>query len=266
MFVPDEFRVPANATVYVRLTQQDSVDHTFTLSPEKDFVIPSTWSSPQLDAYFVGNNLTDVRLPGVPGAVAWANFTTPAEPGRYEFVCRFPGHFQGGMFGFMIVEVREVFVNLTTESFRFSPETFTVPPGAIVHARITQRDLAPHTFTVGVEKNFVIPSTFSSSQLDAYFVDNNLTDVFIPAVAETSVFVNFTAPLQPGRYEFVCRIPGHFQGGMVGFMIVSEGPPTSQGGPPLGLIPGIMLLALGSVMGFAAIYHVRAVRAAKRRK
>lgn len=31
-------------------------------------------------------------------------FTTPTAPGRYEFICSFPGHFQVGMRGVLIVE------------------------------------------------------------------------------------------------------------------------------------------------------------------
>jgi hypothetical protein len=38
------------------------------------------------------------------------------------------------------------------------------------------------------------------------------------------------------------------------------------GGLNVGLIPGIMILALSFVLVFAAVYHIRAVRAAKRMK
>lgn len=33
--------------------------------------------------------------------------------------------------------------------------------------------------------------------------------------------VTFTAPTAPGRYEFICTFPGHFQVGMRGVLIVS---------------------------------------------
>jgi uncharacterized cupredoxin-like copper-binding protein len=32
--------------------------------------------------------------------------------------------------------------------------------------------------------------------------------------------VTFTAPTTPGRYEFVCSFPGHYQVGMRGVLIV----------------------------------------------
>jgi uncharacterized cupredoxin-like copper-binding protein len=265
-FVPSEFHAPPNTTVHLRLTQRDSIEHTFTLSMDKDFVLPRDRSPSEVDAYFVNNNFTDVAVAGSAGTVAWANFTTPAETGRYEFVCRIGGHFQSGMLGFMIVEVREVFVNLTTEGFRFVPDTFHAFPGSLVHARITQRDLAEHTFTLGAEKDVTLPTEWSPSQLDTHLRDNNLTDVFLPGVLDVSVSVNFTAPLEPGRYEFVCRIGGHFQTGMFGFMIVSEEPVGPMGGPPLGIVPAVLLVALAGVLVFAVVYEVRARRAAQRRK
>ena len=33
-----------------------------------------------------------------------ATFTAPTAPGRYEFICSFPGHFQVGMRGVLIVQ------------------------------------------------------------------------------------------------------------------------------------------------------------------
>lgn len=269
-FVPDELRVPANVTIHVRLTQKASSNHTFTVSAERDFVLPTNWSTAQVDQYFTGNNLTDTQIPAEVDRVVWANFTTPAEPGRYEFVCRFPGHFQNGMLGFLVVEIREAFVNLTTEGLRFVPDEFAVPPGALVHLQIVQKDTVPHTFTVGKERDFVLPSDWTTPEVDTYFAGNNLTDVTIPAreppQVEVVLMANFTAPFEPGRYEFVCRFPGHFQDRMVGFMIVSESAPPPRGGPPIGPITGIMLLTLGSVLVFVAFYHVRAVRAAKRNR
>jgi azurin len=39
-----------------------------------------------------------------PNESATVTFTAPATPGRYEFLCSFPGHFQVGMRGVLIVE------------------------------------------------------------------------------------------------------------------------------------------------------------------
>jgi azurin len=31
-------------------------------------------------------------------------FTVPSEPGEYDYICSFPGHYAGGMFGKLIVQ------------------------------------------------------------------------------------------------------------------------------------------------------------------
>ncbi len=157
------------------------------------------------------------------------------------------------------------FVNVTTQNTRFTPATFTVPVNATVHVRITQKDPMSHTFTLSAQADYVIPSTLSSAELDAYFQNNNLTDVAIPSTVDSVVWANFTAPAQPGQYEFACRIGGHFQSGMFGFMIVSqEAVPPPPPGLPFGVVTGIMVATLVVVLVFAAIYQVRAVRAVKR--
>ena len=53
---------------------------------------------------------------------------------------------------------------------------------------------------------------------------------------------------------------------MTGSILVIGGPPPPPGGPSIPLISGIMLATLGVVLAFAVVYHVRAVRAAKRMK
>lgn len=159
----------------------------------------------------------------------------------------------------------DIFVNLTTEGFVFNPATIAAPPNATVHVRITQRDPVPHTFTVGMEKDRDLPRSWTPQQLDDYLRDNNLTDVFIPDVVDTVVWANFTAPAEVGRYEYVCLIAGHFQGGMSGFMVVrEEGLGDDGAGARIDLIQGIMIATVVFVLLFAAGYHVRAVRAHRR--
>jgi hypothetical protein len=53
---------------------------------------------------------------------------------------------------------------------------------------------------------------------------------------------------------------------MRGNVLILGVPTPTGGGFNVALIPGIMLIALGGVLIFAAVYHVRAVRAAKRPK
>ena len=60
------------------------------------------------DKEYISPNWADVvlvktkMLPG--GKSETITFKAPSAKGKYEFVCTFPGHFQAGMKGFLIVE------------------------------------------------------------------------------------------------------------------------------------------------------------------
>ena len=67
---------------------------------------------------------------------------------------------------------------------------------------------------------------------------------------------------QAGNFTYYCE---YHPGIMYGTVLI-YGESTASGGFNVALIPGIMLAALSGVLIFAAVYHVRAVRAAKRAK
>src|SRR5437016_3383085 len=111
-------------------------------------------------------------------------------------------------------------------------------------------------------------ATDNSKQHD-FFVDYNGDQ--LPSVGEpkTTDFNN-TNPLttklhfdRAGNFTYYCEY--HFNT-MHGNVLILGVPVPTGGGFNVALIPGIMLLALGGVLIFAAVYHVRAVRAAKRPK
>ena len=66
-----------------------------------------------------------------------------------------------------------------------------------------------------------------------------------------------------GNFTYRCRYHPTM---MTGNIIVLGEPPQDRPLLNVGLIPGIMILTLGFVLVFAAVYHVRAVRASKRLK
>jgi uncharacterized cupredoxin-like copper-binding protein len=39
-----------------------------------------------------------------PGETVQVTFKAPAKPGKYEFICSFPGHFLAGMKGVLVVK------------------------------------------------------------------------------------------------------------------------------------------------------------------
>ena len=65
-----------------------------------------------------------------------------------------------------------------------------------------------------------------------------------------------------GNFTYYCQ---YHPGVMFGTVLI-YGPPSPGGGFNVALIPAIMLIALSGVLIFAAVYHVRALQAAKRSK
>lgn len=41
------------------------------------------------------------------GETTEVTFTAPDEPGEYEYLCSFPGHYAAGMKGFLVVKAEE---------------------------------------------------------------------------------------------------------------------------------------------------------------
>ncbi|HTZ61722.1 MAG TPA: plastocyanin/azurin family copper-binding protein [Thermoplasmata archaeon] len=107
-FTPSTFQqLPVNATISVTFTDNDVDAHTFTIIGKQGWVIPSDYSSAQINALAFGHspaalvNLNASSV-GTPGDIQYGNFTVTA-PGWYEFVCTEPGHFQNGMYGFIAI-------------------------------------------------------------------------------------------------------------------------------------------------------------------
>ena len=105
-FTPNTFQgLAVNSTVTITLTDNDAVDHTFTIIGKQGWVIPTDYSSAQIDQLAFGDapkaliNLNATSV-GTPGDTVIGNVTVPAA-GWYEFVCTEPGHFQEGMYGYI---------------------------------------------------------------------------------------------------------------------------------------------------------------------
>jgi len=102
-FDPASFSVYPGATVHLKVSQDTSVEHTFTLSPVPNGTIPSSDTTPELDSYFHSHSpLVNLSLGATAGLAYYRNFTAPATVGTYEFVCLY--HFASyGMHGTMTV-------------------------------------------------------------------------------------------------------------------------------------------------------------------
>jgi plastocyanin len=92
--------VPLGTSIVVTFTDGDSEDHTFTIASRQGWVIPNTYTEGQLDS-FLTQYPPLFNINGTAASQAISNFTSPATPGWYEFVCTEAGHFELGMYGFI---------------------------------------------------------------------------------------------------------------------------------------------------------------------
>jgi len=101
-------------------------------------------------------------------------------------------------------------VNLT--EFMFSPNDFTVPAGQEITLELSNTGAVVHDFII---------MKYGKNVSDA-FGEEDAPNVYWMAELEPGVSntYTFTAPSEPGDYQVVCGIAGHFQAGMVATLTV----------------------------------------------
>jgi plastocyanin len=154
------------------------------------------------------------------------------------------------------------FVNISaTTAFSFTPDSFTVAPGASVHLIVTQLANFNHTFTLSSAVNVTIPASSSAAQLGAFFQAHPpLVNLSLGPTVEKQYSVEFTAPTVQGAYEYVCLI--HFPS-MVGTMTVSSSPSTTGSGASLSPLE---LVGIGGAAAVLVIAGVASLWIRSRRK
>ncbi len=81
--------------------------------------------------------------------------------------------------------------------FRFSPDTYEVPAGATVGVIFTNEGRADHEFAI------------------------EAAGFHVHADPGETVRASFVAPDEPGEYTVGCYLPGHFEEGMKGTLVVT---------------------------------------------
>ncbi len=120
--------------------------------------------------------------------------------------------------------------NLTgTDTMKFAPAVIRVKAGDTVKVNLKTTSTMPkmamaHNFvllTAGADPAAVATAGATARQTD--FISPKSKPQIIAATSLAgggeTVTVEFTAPAA-GKYTFICTFPGHFQGGMVGQLIV----------------------------------------------
>lgn len=109
-------------------------------------------------------------------------------------------------------------VHVTMTDFAFTPNTFTVPAGAQIAFTAENNGAVKHDFVI-MKLGYQVNMQFTNAdQANVYW-----QKLYIDAGG--SVTDSFTAPSEPGEYQIVCGIAGHFQAGMVGRLIVVPAQP-----------------------------------------
>ncbi len=106
-------------------------------------------------------------------------------------------------------------IDLIVTDFQFSPNSFTVPAGENITIHLGNSGAVVHSFII----------MDSGQTAGSEFGDEDLPNVYwkVEVPPGNDFSATFTAPQEPGEYEFVCSIPGHLQAGVVGRLIVVEG-------------------------------------------
>jgi len=87
-------------------------------------------------------------------------------------------------------------IEITAEEFEFSPTEIKMEPGQPLELTLNNKGAIAHNVT---------------------FTDSDIATETIQGGGKTTVTTTFD---EPGRYEFICSVPGHANAGMRGVVIV----------------------------------------------
>ena len=264
-FDPSDLLVASGTILNLSITNLGSYNHSFTLVNRPNFILNESWTPGELNAYFSANG-SQVDVNVAPGGVRNVSLTfSDAQAGfSYEFVSVVPFQFQAGMFGFLNVTGAPsgpgIVANVSASSTAFAwlPPAIEIDTTAFpvtVDMQITNAGSNAHTFELAAQPNV----TLLSGNFTTYFTQHPpAAFVNVPSSPGTVAWANFTLS-KPGIYEYICTIPGHFTGGMYGYMYVgvaapaTEAPPSTEIVSEWVLVGGALLLGLGGLLAAAAL-------------
>jgi uncharacterized cupredoxin-like copper-binding protein len=154
-----------------------------------------------------------------------------------------------------------------TTSYSFTPNTFEqVATNSTVSVSFTDASSVSHTFTIIGREGWVIPSSYTDSQISALAYGGtypNLVNVNVSAPG--TVPGSFHSP-GPGWYEFLCTESGHFTLGMYGFIAFGMNLPSNLTVASASEGPGAALfIIIGTIVALVVVTLVLGFVVGKRR-
>jgi plastocyanin len=261
-FTPASVTVTPGALVEFRITSTGSLDHTFTLAKSPNHRLAQNITPTQLNDYLNANG-SFVNLSLSPRSVSFANVSLPSDSGgdSFEFLSAIPYQFQAGMFGFLNVSAVPtgppvvLAVSALSGTTQWDPAALAVNvtsyPVAVT-VQVTNLGTAGHTWWLSPFPNY----NLSSGNFTAFFQAHPpLAAVNLASSAGGVVDANFTIS-QPGVYEYICTIPGHFANGMFGFVYVGVPAPAPPASPGTAIVQEGVLAVGAAFLGVAGLLSV----------
>lgn len=103
-------------------------------------------------------------------------------------------------------------IDVTMTDFKYEPTEFVVPAGQEITINATNNGAVAHEFVI----------MKYGTTIGEKFGDEDEGNIYWEVEVDPgkSVTVTFTAPSEPGEYQVVCGIEGHFEAGMLGKLTV----------------------------------------------
>jgi len=178
-------------------------------------------------------------------------FLIPLIPGTYDLVCEIEGHYEAGMFGTITVtgetptspavELADVSagpwlqdgaalveaadwdtseeLTIDLSEFAFTPSEITLTAGQPYVIKVVNVGDVKHEFTA--EDFFGSIAFRKAEDASGEFKGPAPREVEVFAGAEIELYL---IPTEPGTYDLVCEIEGHFEAGMFGTITVTAAP------------------------------------------
>ena len=109
---------------------------------------------------------------------------------------------------------RTVAVDMT-DNMRFTPGTLTVERGETVRLKVANKGRLLHELVLGTEAQ--IKKHWQAMKQHPGMVHDEPSMVHVAPGASGEIVWQFT---QPGTFQFACLLPGHFEAGMSGKVVV----------------------------------------------